>query len=84
MGLHTVSADIANGLIDQILALSELGGIYPSYIGIICSATRKPGVTVDDLTAARGTDHMPQIKKLGMNVPDIIQLKLSVSVTVAL
>ena len=36
MGLHLVSAYVANGLIDQELALSELGGIDPSDIGIIC------------------------------------------------
>ena len=84
MGLHPVSADVANGLIDQGVALSELGGIYPSDIGIICSATRKPGVTVDDTTAARGIYPMPQIQKPGMNVPTILQLKLAVSVTVAL
>ena len=27
MGLHPVSAEVANGLIDQGVALSELGGI---------------------------------------------------------
>ena len=84
MGLHPVSADVANGLIDQGVALSELGGIDPSDIGIICSATIKPGGTVDDPTAARGTDPMPQIQNPGMNVPDILQLKLSFSVTAAL
>ena len=84
MGLHPVSADVANGLIDQGVALSELGGIYPSDIGIICSATRKPGGTVDDPTAARVIDPMPQIQNPGMNVPAILQLKLSVSVTAAL
>ena len=52
MGLHPVSADIANVLIDQGLALSEPGRIYPSDIGIIYSATRKPGWTVDDPTSA--------------------------------
>ena len=36
MGLHPVSADAANGLIDQGVVLSELGGIDPSDIGIIC------------------------------------------------
>ena len=36
MGIHPVSADVANGLIDQGVALSKLGGIDPSYIGIIC------------------------------------------------
>ena len=56
MGLHQVSADVANGLIDQGVALSELGGIDPSDIGIICSATRKPGRTIDDPKYARGTD----------------------------
>ena len=35
MGLHLVSAEVANGLIDQGVALSELGGIEPSDIGII-------------------------------------------------
>ena len=43
MGLHPVSVDFANGLIDQGVALSELGGIDPYDIGIICSDTRKPG-----------------------------------------
>ena len=66
------------------VALSELGGIYPSDIGIICSSTRKPGVTVDDTTAARGTDPMTQIQNLRSNVPDILQHKLSVSVTAGL
>ena len=84
MGLHPVSADVANGLIDQGVALSELGGIDPSYIGIIWSATRKPGGIVDDPTAARGTDPMPQIQNPGLNVTAILQLKLSVSVTVSL
>ena len=84
MGLHPVSANVANGLIYQGLALSEIGGIDPSDIGIICSATIKPGGTVDDPTAARGTDPMPQIQNPGMNVPDILQLKLSFSVTAAL
>ena len=41
MGIHPVSADVANGLNDQGVSLSELGGIDPSDIGIICSATRK-------------------------------------------
>ena len=84
MGLHPVSADIANGLIDQEVYLSELGGIDPSDIGIISSATRKPGGTVDDPKAARGTDPMPQVQNPGMNVPAILQLKLSVSVTASL
>ena len=84
MGLHPVSADVANGLIDQGVALSELGGIDPSYIEIICSATIKPGVTVDDPTAAREIDPMQQIQNPGVNVLAIPQLKLSVSVTAAL
>ena len=58
--------------------------LTPSYIGIICSATIKIGGTVDDTTAARGTYPMPQIHNPGMNVPDILQLKLLVSVTAAL
>ena len=48
MGLHPVSAEVENGLIDQVVALSELGRIDPSDIGIIYSATRKPGGTIDD------------------------------------
>ena len=84
MGLHPVSEEVANGLIDQGLALSELGGIDPYGIGIICSATRKPGGTIDDPKVARGTDPMPQVQNPGMNVPAILQLKLSVSVTAAL
>ena len=36
MRLHPVSEDVANGLIDQGVALSELGGIDISDIGIIC------------------------------------------------
>ena len=84
MGLHPVSAEVANGLIYQRVALSELGGIDPSDIGIICSATRKPGVTIDDPKAARGTDLIPQVQNPGMNVTAILQLKLSVSVTAAL
>ena len=71
-------------MIDQGVSLSELGGIDPSDIGIICSATRKPGGTVDDTTDARGTYPMPQIQNPGMNVPAILQLKLSVSETAAL
>ena len=84
MGLHPISADVSNGLIDQEVALSELGGIDSSDIGIICSSTRKSGGTVDDTTAARGTDPMPKIQNPGMNVPAIFQLKLSVSVAAAL
>ena len=84
MVLHPFSAEVANGLIDQGVALSELGGIYPSDIGIICSATRKPGGAIDDPKSARGTDPMPQVQNPGMNVPTILQLKLSVSVTAAL
>ena len=84
MGLHLVSAEVTNGLIDQGLALSELGGIDPSNIGIICSATRNPGGTIDDPKAARGTDPMPKVQNPGMNMPAILQLKLSVSVTAAL
>ena len=84
MGLHPVSVDVVNGLIGQGVALSELGGIEPTDIGIICSATRKPGGTVDDPTAAIGIDPMPQIQNPGMNVPDILQLELSVSVTASL
>ena len=45
---------------------------------------RKSGGTVDDTTASRGTDPMPQIQNPGMNVPDILQMKPSVSVTAAL
>ena len=81
IGLHPVSADV---VIDQVVALSELGGIDQSDIEIICSATREPGGTVHDPTAAIGTDPMPKIQNLGMNVPAIIQLKLSVSVTASL
>ena len=84
MGLHPVSEEVENGLVDQGVALSELGGIEPSNIGIICSATRKPGGTIDDPKASRGTDPMPQVQNPGMNVPAILQLKLSVSVTAAL
>ena len=84
MGLHPVSEEVENGLIDQGVSLSELGGIDPSDIGIICSATRKPGGTVDDTKYERGTEPIPQVHNPGMNVPDILQLKLSVSVTAAL
>ena len=84
MGLHPVSAEVANGLIDQGVALSELGGIDPSDIGVICSATRKPGGTIYAPKSARGTDPMPQVQNPGMNVPAILQLKLSVSVTAVL
>ena len=84
MGLHPVSADAANGLIDQGVVLSELGGIDPSDIGIICSATRNPGGTIDYPKAARGTEPMTQVQNPGMNVPAILQLKLSVSATAAL
>ena len=65
MGLHPVLAEVANGLIDQGVALSELGGIDPSEIGIICSATRKPGGMIDEPKSARGTDPMPQVQILG-------------------
>ena len=84
MGLHPVSAEVANGLIDQGVALSELGEIDPSDIGIICSATINPGGMIDDPKAARGTEPIPQVQNPGMNVPAILQLKLSVSVTAAL
>ena len=84
MVLHPVSADVANSLIDQGVALSELGGIDPSDIGIICSATRKPVGTIDDPKSARGTDSMTQVQNPGMNVPAILQLKLSVPVTAEL
>ena len=82
MGIHPVSADAANSFNDEGVALSELAGIDLSDIGIICSATRKPRGTVS--TDARGTYPMPQIHNPGMNVPDILQLKMSVSVTTAL
>ena len=72
MGIHPVSVDVANGLIDQGVALSELGGIYPCDIGIICSATRNPGGRIDDPKAARGTYPMPQAQNIGMNVPAIL------------
>ena len=84
MGLHPVSAEVVNGLIDQGVSLLELGEIYPPDIGIICSATRKPGGTIDDPKATRGTDPIPEGQNPGINVPDILQFKLSVSVTVAL
>ena len=84
MGLHQVSAEVANGSIDQGVALSELGGLDPSEIGIICSANRKPGETIDDPKDARGTDPMPKVQNTGMKVPVIHQLNLSVSVTSAL
>ena len=76
MGLHLVSTEVANGLIDQGVSLSELGGIDPYDIGIICSATIKPGGTIDDPKSARGTDPMTQVQNPGMNVPAILQLKL--------
>ena len=60
IGLQPVSAEVANGFIDQGVALSELGRIYPCDIGIICSATRNPGGTIDEPKAARSTDPMPQ------------------------
>ena len=81
MGLNPVSVEVANGFIDQGVALSELGGIDPSDIVIICLATRKPGGTIDDPKAARGIDPMPQVQNIGMNVRAILQLKLSFSVT---
>ena len=84
MGIHPVSEEVANGLIDHGVSLSGLGGIDPSDIGIICSATRKPGGTIDDPKAARGTDPMPQVQNPRMNLPAILQLKLSVSVTAAI
>ena len=84
MGLHPVSAEVANGLIDQGVALSELVGIDTSNIGIVFSATRKAGGTIADPKSARGTDHMPQVQSPGINVPAILQLKFSVSVTEAL
>ena len=84
MGIHPVSVDVANGLIDQGVALSELGGIDPSDIGIICSPTRKPGGTIYYPKAVRGTDPTPQVQNPGMNMPDILQLKLSISVTASL
>ena len=84
MGLHPVSAEVANGLIDQGVVLSELGGIDPSDIGIICSDTRKPGGMIDETKAARGADPMPQVQNPRMNVPDILKIKISVSVTSAL
>ena len=74
MGLHPVSAEVANGLIDQGVALSELGRIYTSDIGIICSANRNPSGTIDGPKAARGTDLMPQVQNPGMNVPAILQI----------
>ena len=48
MGLYPVSSEVANSLIDQGVALSKLGGIDLSDIGIICSATRNPGGMIDD------------------------------------
>ena len=84
MGLHPVSAEVVNGLIDQGVALSELVGIDLSNIGIIWSATRKPEGRIDGAKAARGIDPMPQVQNIGMNMPAILQLKLSVSVTAAL
>ena len=84
MGLHPVSAEVVNGLIDQGVALSELGGIDQSNIGILCSATRKPGRTIDDPKYARGTDPMPQVQNPGTNVTAILQLKISVSVSAEL
>ena len=83
IGIHPVSADVTNSLINQVVALSEIVGIDPSDIGIICSATRKPGGTVDDTKATRGTDPMPQVQNPGMKVPAVLQIKLSVSVTAA-
>ena len=84
MGLHPVSSEFVNGLIDQGVALSELVGIDPSNIGIVFSATRKAGGTIADPKSVRGTYHMPQVQSPGMNVPAILQLKFSVSVTEAL
>ena len=81
MGLHPVSAEVTNGLIDEGVSLTELGGIDPSEIGVICSANRKPGGTIDDPKYVRGTNLMPQVQNIGMNVPSILQLKLSVSIT---
>ena len=72
MGLHPVSAEVANGLIEQGVALLELGGIDPSDIGIICSATKKPGRKIDDPKAARGTDPKPQVQNPGMDVPAVL------------
>ena len=84
MGIHPVSEDVANFLIYQGVAISELGGIDPYDIGIICTANRKPGGKNDDPKDMRGTDPMPQVQNPGMNLPAILQLKLSVSVTAAL
>ena len=84
MGIHSVSAEVANGLIDQGVSLSELGGIDPSDIGIICSATRNPVGTIDDPKSTRGIEPKTQVQNPGMDVPAILQLKLSVSVTSAL
>ena len=81
MGLHPVSAEVANGLIDQGVALSKLGGIDPPNIGIICSDTRKPGGMIDETKAARGADPMPKVQNPRMNVPAILKIKISVSVT---
>ena len=72
MGLHPVSAEVANGLIHQGVALSEIGVIDPSDIGIICSATRKPGGTIDDQKATRGIDPMPKVQNPSLNAPAIL------------
>ena len=82
--MQTKNWIIVNGLIDQGVALSEIVGIYPYDIGIILSATINPGGEIDDPKSERGIDPMPQVKNLGMNMPPILQLKLSVSVTAAL
>ena len=65
MGIHPVSAEVTNSFIDQGVALSELGGIYPSNIGIICSATRKPGEKIDDPKSAEAQTRCHKYKILG-------------------
>ena len=65
MGIHPVSTEVANGLIDQGVSLSELEGIDPSDIGIICSDARKPGGTIDDPKAAEAQTQCHKYKILG-------------------
>ena len=79
--LQPIHNNVANTFIAQGIDLGQLGTFEPDDINVMCSATRKPGGTVNDPTAPGGRDPVRQVQNPGVTIPEILQLKLKVAVT---
>ena len=83
IAFHVAHIEVAYVLIDQGVDLTELSGIDPDDIAIMCSTARKLGGMMDDPMVAAGTVSIPQVPNTVVAVPTILLVKLTVDVTTA-